>query len=153
MRLVLNSERWSEFDSGRGNESDVPFLCAVTLVPKTLQASSTAKHTVLVYLLATNPFIDWFSITGALLRHHRISVLSYFDLCSIALCLAVLNEFMHLKPQSMQDITLLLQKKVHYFTILPFLLSLNPKALIVLSQQKHLLLYLNIMNLNKPLYR
>lgn len=42
------------------------------------------------------------------------------------------------------------KKKVHYFTILPSPLSLNPKALIVLSQQKHLLLYLNMMNLNKP---
>lgn len=51
---------------------------------QTPQASSTAKHTVLVYLLATNPFIDWFSMTGAFLHRHGISVLSYFDLCSKA---------------------------------------------------------------------
>lgn len=44
------------------------------------------------------------------------------------------------------------RKKVHYYIIFPSPLSLSPKALIVFSQQKHLMLYLNIMNLNKPLY-
>lgn len=52
---------------------------------------------------------------------------------------------MHLKPQSMQDITPLLKKeKVHYYIILPSPMSLCPKALIVFPQQMHLMLYLNI---------
>lgn len=48
---------------------------------------------------------------------------------------------MHLKPQSMQDVPRS-SKKVHYFMILPLPLPSSPKALIVFSQQKHLMLYL-----------
>lgn len=45
------------------------------------------------------------------------------------------------------------KKKVHYYVIVPPLSpSLSPKALIVLPQQKHLMLYLNVMNLNEPLH-
>lgn len=64
---------------------------------------------------------------------------------------------MHLKPYSMQDFPPTLQKKkkkLHYYVIVPPLTpppSPPPKALIVLPQQKHLMFYLNIMDLNKPL--
>lgn len=61
------------------------------------------------------------------------------------------QEFMHLKPQSMQDIfphssEEKKNEKVHYY-IIP--VSLCCKALIVLSQQKHLMLYLNLMKFEK----
>lgn len=69
--------------------------------------------TVLAGMLAPDPFADWFPLTGALLHHRGISPLFYFDLCSTALCLAVPRprKVTHLKPQSMQNITLLLPPK------------------------------------------
>lgn len=48
-----------------------------------------------------------------------------------------LHEVMHLKPQSMQDITPLLQKKVHYYPLISHD-PLCPKVLIVLSQTEAL---------------
>lgn len=65
--------------------------------PLSPNSSSTAKHTVCIQTSNKPPLlIDLLSITGALLHHHGISVLSYFDQCSIAYCLAVVRDPMDL---------------------------------------------------------
>lgn len=103
--------------------------------------------------LAPEPFADWLSVTGALLHHRGITPLVYSDLCSAAQCLAVPrpHKVTHLKPHSMQNITLLLPKrKVHYYCPPPLMSTLS-QSFDCMSQLKHLMSYLNIADLNEPL--
>lgn len=115
--------------------------------------------TLLAGMLAPELFADWFPLAGAPLHHRGVSPLFDFDSCSTASCLAVPRprKVTHLKPQSMQNITLLppppLQKKKKsalLFSPLP-LMSTSSQSFDCMSQLKHLMLYLNLADLEEPL--
>lgn len=104
------------------------------------------------------PVVDWLCVTGALLpppHTPSISLLFYFDLFSTASCLVVL------RPQTLRTLSpkvckILLcsskkKKKVHYYSPLPLMSTLS-QSFDCMSQLKHLMLYLNINDLNEPLY-
>lgn len=110
----MNPERSLEFDSERVHPPSPP--------PTQNQDKLTADHTIGV-LTSKNPLyllIGHVSITAALVHHRGISVRSYFDLCSIAWCLAVLRDptnLCTLSPKVCKISPPLLQKlrKVHYY--------------------------------------
>ena len=114
---------------------------------------TTAGSTVLAQKLASYPFADWLSVTGPLLHHCGISPLFYFTYVaqlSAWLCWGPLT-LCTLSPKVCKILLCSSKKKKVHYIFPPPLMSTLSQSFDCMSQLKHLMLYLNIADLNEPL--